>query len=131
MQIVILYTIFAVISTETNIWTQKLSMALYSGPFALYLSVAAGIGTGLLVKYFLDKKFIFKYRTENLSHDTRLFALYTSMGIITTLVFLGFEFGFFWYFGTEDMRYLGGRIGLAIGYFTKYHLDKRFVFKRA
>jgi hypothetical protein len=26
------------------------------------------------------------------------------------------------------MRYLGGVIGLAIGYLTKYHLDKRFVF---
>ena len=27
------------------------------------------------------------------------------------------------------MRYLGGVIGLAIGYLTKYHLDKRYVFR--
>ena len=27
------------------------------------------------------------------------------------------------------MRYLGGMIGLAIGYLTKYHLDKRYVFR--
>jgi hypothetical protein len=27
------------------------------------------------------------------------------------------------------MRYLGGVIGLTIGYLAKYHLDKRFVFK--
>jgi hypothetical protein len=27
------------------------------------------------------------------------------------------------------MRYLGALIGLAIGYWAKYHLDKRFVFR--
>jgi hypothetical protein len=27
------------------------------------------------------------------------------------------------------MRYLGGIIGLAIGYLTKYRLDKRYVFR--
>jgi hypothetical protein len=29
------------------------------------------------------------------------------------------------------MRYLGGLIGLAIGYWTKYRLDKRYVFRAA
>ena len=32
-------------------------------------------------------------------------------------------------FETKEMRYLGGVIGLAIGYLTKYHLDKRYVFR--
>jgi len=27
------------------------------------------------------------------------------------------------------MRYVGGVIGLAIGYYVKYQLDKRYVFK--
>lgn len=28
------------------------------------------------------------------------------------------------------MRYLGGVLGLAIGYVIKYELDKRFVFRQ-
>jgi putative flippase GtrA len=63
------------------------------------------------------------------AHDTQTFALYTIMGLLTTVVFWGFEWGFHWAFETKEMRYLGGVIGLAIGYLIKYHLDKRFVFK--
>jgi hypothetical protein len=44
-------------------------------------------------------------------------------------VFWGFEFGFNSAFQDKNMRYLGGLIGLAIGYWAKYHLDKRFVFR--
>ncbi|MCL1962124.1 MAG: GtrA family protein [Desulfovibrionaceae bacterium] len=47
----------------------------------------------------------------------------------TTVIFWGFEFGFHAPFGTRWMRYLGGVIGLAIGYVAKYGLDKRFVFR--
>ena len=32
-------------------------------------------------------------------------------------------------FETKEMRYLGGVLGLAIGYLAKYHLDKRYVFR--
>ena len=46
----------------------------------------------------------------------------------TTAIFWGFEYGFWLAFGTARMRYLGGVIGLVIGYVTKYHLDKHFVF---
>jgi hypothetical protein len=28
------------------------------------------------------------------------------------------------------MRYLGGAVGLTLGSYIKYHLDKRFVFKQ-
>jgi putative flippase GtrA len=51
------------------------------------------------------------------------------MGVVTTAVFWGFEFGFDHLFGTREMRYAGGVIGLAIGYVAKYQLDKRFVFR--
>jgi hypothetical protein len=51
------------------------------------------------------------------------------MGLATTVIFWGFEFGFHHIFETKEMRYLGGVIGLAIGYVTKYHLDKRYVFR--
>jgi putative flippase GtrA len=51
------------------------------------------------------------------------------MGIVTTIVFWGFEFSFHLLFETKEMRYLGGILGLAVGYLTKYHLDKRYVFR--
>jgi putative flippase GtrA len=56
--------------------------------------------------------------------------MYTLMGLVTTVIFWGFEFGFHHLFESKEMRYLGGVIGLAIGYFAKYLLDRRFVFPK-
>jgi putative flippase GtrA len=77
----------------------------------------------------LDKRYIFRFRTRDVAHNTRTFALYTIMGLATTVIFWGFEFAFNHVFQTREMRYLGGVIGLAIGYLTKYQLDKRYVFR--
>jgi len=81
------------------------------------------------VKYLLDKAFIFRFTARDKLHDVQTFGLYTVMGIATTAIFWGFEFGFNHAFRSKEMRYLGGLIGLAIGYWTKYHLDKRYVFR--
>ena len=51
------------------------------------------------------------------------------MGLATTFIFWGFEFSFPQVFETKEIRYLGGGIGLAISYLTKYQLDKRFVIR--
>ena len=83
-----------------------------------------------LVKYVLDKIFIFRFRAASTLHDRHTFILYTAMGVVTTLLFWGFEFGFNSAFQDKDMRYVGGLIGLGLGYWAKYHLDKRFVFRR-
>ena len=88
-----------------------------------------GTGFGLVVKYILDKKYIFQYKTKNFRHNRQIFFLYTSMGLLTTFIFWGFEFGFHYIFETKEMRYLGGILGLIIGYICKYYLDKRYVFK--
>ena len=85
---------------------------------------------GLLVKYVLDKKWIFAFRADNLAHDSRIFLLYSLMGVLTTIIFWGVELGFELAFKSKAMRYLGGVIGLMIGYIIKYQLDKRYVFRR-
>lgn len=87
-----------------------------------------GTGIGLVVKYVLDKRYIFMFRARDAAHDTRTFGLYALMGVATTVIFWGFELGFNHVFGSDHMRYVGGVLGLAIGYVTKYYLDKRFVF---
>lgn len=124
------YAIFALIATAANIGAQDLVIRTYSGAFDILASVVVGTGVGLVVKYILDKHYIFRFRARSVAHDTQTFALYTVMGLVTTVIFWGFEFGFHHIFETKEMRYLGGVIGLAIGYLTKYYLDKRFVFKQ-
>lgn len=128
-KLAISYAIFALIATAANIGAQDLAIRIYSGAFGIAASIVVGTGAGLVVKYFLDKRYIFRFQTRNIAHDTRTFALYTAMGLATTVIFWGFEFGFHHIFETKEMRYLGGIIGLAIGYLTKYHLDKRYVFR--
>lgn len=125
------YAGFALIATVANIGVQELVIYAYSGDFSILTSIIAGTGGGLIVKYLLDKHYIFQFQTKNFAHDTQTFMLYAGMGLVTTVVFWCFELGFNYFFETKEMRYLGGVIGLSIGYLAKYRLDKRFVFRLA
>ena len=104
---------------------------LYSGSFALYVSVAAGTVVGLVIKYILDKLFVFRHRSKRLSENLSLFTLYAMTGLVTTAIFWGFEFGFIYLFETKLARYIGALIGLTIGFIVKYRLDSYFVFERS
>lgn len=128
MNLVVKYSLFCIISTIANILGQELSIQLYSDFGGVLLSVLVGTGVGLVVKYVLDKKYIFAYHTKDLGHDSKTFMLYTLMGVFTTVIFWGTEFAFDHIFETKEMRYVGAVIGLSIGYIIKYQLDKRFVF---
>jgi len=131
ISLVVLYSIFAVIATAVNIATQELVFRVYEGPFFLVSSVGAGTLTGLVVKYVLDKRYIFRFQPDDAVHDSKTFLLYSLMGVFTTMIFWGFEFGFHYLFASKEMRYMGGIIGLGIGYISKYYLDKLFVFREA
>lgn len=128
-KIAVSYAFFALIATAANIGAQDLFVRIYRGDFHIVASIVVGTGVGLVVKYILDKRYIFRFQARSVAHDTQTFALYSIMGLVTTVVFWGFEFGFHHLFETREMRYLGGIIGLAIGYLTKYQLDKRYVFR--
>lgn len=130
MKLSITYTLFALLATAVNIGVQDIAVRLYQGPFSLILSVGAGTVAGLALKYVLDKRYIFRFQANNALHDSKTFLLYSLMGVVTTFIFWGFEFGFNALFDTKEMRYLGGIIGLAIGYLSKFHLDRRFVFSK-
>lgn len=129
MKIALMYTIFALFATVVNIGSQEIAITIYQGSFAIMLSILAGTAVGLVLKYWLDKRYIFQYQTQSIQHGSKTFTLYTIMGIVTTFIFWGFELAFEAIYGTKEMRYLGGVIGLAIGYYVKYQLDKRYVFK--
>jgi len=129
MRLAITYAILALIATAANIGAQDLVIRGYSGAYDVLLSVAAGTGIGLVVKYVLDKRYIFRFQARHARHDASTFALYALMGLFTTVIFWGFEFAFDRFFETKEMRYVGGVLGLAIGYVSKYRLDKRYVFR--
>jgi putative flippase GtrA len=129
MRLATLYASFALIATIANIGAQDITIRAYSGVYDILLSIIVGTGVGLVVKYLLDKRYIFRFRPRNAAHDGQTFMLYTLMGLATTAIFWGFEFAFHYLFASGEMRYLGGVIGLAIGYLAKYHLDKRYVFR--
>ena len=127
-RLALLYALFAAFAIGVNIGTQALSLAVWSGPVALPVAMLLGTATGLVTKYGLDKRWIFADRSTGLrAHGTR-FTLYTLMGVATTLIFWGTELAFAAV--DPDLAFLGAAVGLTIGYVTKYHLDKRFVFRR-
>ncbi len=122
------YTIFAIISTLFNLLFQYFSFLVYEGFASLYLAMFIGTLAGLVVKYILDKKFIFYHKVENKKDDAKKFALYSLMGVFTTIIFWGTEIAFDALSTNENAKYLGAIIGLSIGYVIKYFLDKKFVF---
>jgi putative flippase GtrA len=120
--------IFAAIATGANLGVQAILDRAYEGTFSLYVSLFAGTLVGLVVKYLLDKRFIFFDSTRGLARRGWQFVRYGLTGLLTTAIFWGMELGAFHLFGTRPARYLGGALGLAIGYWLKYQLDKRLVF---
>jgi len=123
-----LYAVFAALATAVNIGSQALVIWSYNGVYVVPLSILVGTAAGLPLKYVLEKRYIFSFAADNLAHDGRMFAVYSFMGVFTTALFWAVEWAFHAAFSTDAMRYLGGVIGLSLGYAIKYHLDKRFVF---
>ena len=122
------YSIFAAISTLFNLLFQYLVFLVYSGFGSLYAAMSIGTLAGLVAKYILDKKFIFYHTPKDKKDDARKFALYSLMGVFTTIIFWGTEIVFHTLFQDPNAKYIGAVIGLSVGYVIKYFLDKKFVF---
>ncbi len=128
------YVAFAALATLANLAAQRLVLAwaqpIVDLPPALAYWAAVGTGTaaGLVLKYALDKRWIFHDRSTGLHGHGRRFPLYVLMGVATTVIFWGTETVFWLASGSQALRETGAVIGLAIGYAVKYRLDRRFVF---
>lgn len=125
------YAAFAVLATIANLATQRIVLIGGAGSKNFMLAVAAGTIVGLIIKYLLDKRWIFYDQGTGIKDHGQKFSLYTAMGLVTTAIFWGMESIFWLFWQTDTMRELGAVIGLAIGYFLKYNLDRRFVFTDA
>lgn len=122
------YAVFAVIATIANLGVQRL--VLTQGDDGVTFAIAVGAGTlvGLVIKYVLDKRWIFYDVDTGVKAHGQKFSLYTAMGLVTTAIFWCTETLFWLVWQTDLMRELGALIGLSIGYIVKYNLDRRFVF---
>ncbi len=123
-----LYAAFCVIATLVNLGAQRLVFSFGTGQILFAMAVFVGTGAGLVVKYMLDKRWIFQDQTKGAAAQGRQFGLYTAMGVVTTAIFWTTETAFWVIWQTETMRELGAVIGLSFGYVTKYWLDRRYVF---
>lgn len=134
------YAAFAIFSIAVNLLFQFLSDCSFASMPAnwqawslfstlnFYTSMMVGTMAGLVVKYVLDKKFIFYHEPLDKADDAKKFLIYSFMGVFTTIIFWGTEILFHYLHDSEISKYIGGAIGLAIGYTIKYQLDKKFVF---
>ena len=127
-QIALRYAAFAVIATLANLGAQRVVLAALDAKGELAAAILAGTAVGLVVKYVLDKRWIFFDASTGVAAHGKRFTLYTAMGVVTTLIFWGFETAFWFIWRTDLMREAGAVIGLGIGYVVKYELDRRFVF---
>lgn len=123
-----LYVAFAIVATIVNLFTQEITSTIFQYEYEIIVSMFTGTLAGLVVKYLLDKKFIFKFETKSQKQDITTFFFYSLMGVVTTVLFWVTEYTFDLWFETKTMRYVGAVIGLSIGYVTKYYLDKKYVF---
>jgi len=129
MSLVFKYGFFAVLATIVNLAFQYLSLTLYGGMFSLYIAMFWGTLAGLVLKYILDKKYIFYHIPKDKKDDGKKFVLYSIMGVFTTVIFWGTELGFDYLFESEFAKYVGAVLGLGVGYVMKYFLDKKYVFR--
>lgn len=126
--LVLRYIAFAVIATLANLLSQRVVLAGALPGASYQLALFAGTLVGLFVKYVLDKRWIFHDLSQGIAAHGKRFPLYVLMGVATTAIFWGTETAFWITWHTQGARELGAVLGLSIGYFVKYRLDRRFVF---
>jgi putative flippase GtrA len=126
--LILRYAAFAMIATLANLAAQRLVLQLGDSAGWFTAALVAGTLVGLVIKYLLDRRWIFYDVRTGALHHSRTFVLYTAMGLITTAIFWSAETAFWLTWRTDMMRELGAVLGLSAGYVVKYHLDRRFVF---
>ena len=126
--LILRYAAFAAVATLANLGAQRLVLTVDDGTRGFVLAVLAGTAVGLVVKYILDKRWIFADASSGLRAHSRRFTLYTAMGVVTTLIFWVTETAFWLIWQTDLARETGAVLGLTAGYIVKYRLDRRYVF---
>ena len=125
----IAYVIFAITAMISNLLAQRAVLFFYSDSFSLVIAILVGTAVGLVIKYLLDKNFIFKKSSAKGSFKGLTFILYSLTGILTTAIFWATEVIGYYYLDSHTGREVGAILGLTVGYLIKYNLDKKYTFR--
>ena len=127
MSIGLKYILFAMLAIIANIFFQFLTFTLINYEYELYLAIFNGTILGMILKYYLDKNYVFNY-VKNKFENKNIFFLYILTSTLTTIIFWLTEIWFKFNVNLQYSEYLGALIGLTLGYSLKYLLDKHLVF---
>ena len=127
-ELVLLYIIFAVIVSISNILSQRLVLNFLTGNVGYLVALFSGTFIGVVLGYFLDKNWIFKNPVTSSRVMGKQFFWYATTGAIHTPVFWLIESLFWFIWKTDGMRELGAVLGLVIAYTLKYFILRRYVF---
>ena len=123
------YGSLCVCAIMSNLCAQRIVLSISSADLGIVWAVLIGTFVGLIVKFVLDKAFIFNESLDSPGEDIKKFILYSLNGVLTTTIFWVSELTFFWVFATTFAREAGAVLGLTIGYYYKYRLDRKYVFR--
>lgn len=112
-----------------NLLSQRYVLNTLDHDNKFFIAILIGTFIGLFTKYFLDKKYIFYDAERSIKNNSKKFYRYSLNGIFTTIIFWTTESLFYFIYNSDFARELGAIIGLSIGYFLKYRLDKKYVFQ--
>jgi len=88
----------------------------------------AAVGITYIIKFFLDKYFVFKKSSLKLKETSQEFLKYFGFAILTTIENIGIQFLLTNFFNTAlEVSII---VALSIGYITKFFLDRKFVFTK-
>ena len=121
------YVMFAVIAGVCNLATQEFVVRGVSSE-TIMPSILAGTAVGFFIKYFLDKRFVFFDLCHGHVAEMRKIIVYGVFSVVTTMLFWAIELGSWHAFQTDESKYFGAVIGLSLGNWIKYLLDKHYVF---
>ena len=119
---IFLYFLFALFTAPVNLIGQHISLNYHEN---LFFAVIVGSAAALVFKYVLDNNFVFDGKQPI---NIKTFFIYAFVGACITPIFWIVEVIFLNIFGTVFMRDIGALLGLALAYFIKYEMDKRYVF---
>jgi putative flippase GtrA len=84
------------------------------------------VGITYIIKFFLDKFFVFKKTQKKLKETSVEFLKYFGFAILTTIENIGIQFLLTNFINTPlEISFI---IALSIGYLTKFFLDRKYVF---
>ena len=123
------YILFAFLAGCCNLAMQDVVLRIFAEA-SIAASLLAGTASGFLVKYILDKTLIFHDKYRSHSVEMRKIVISGLFSVGTTLLFWSIELSFWYMWGTSEAKYIGAAIGLALGNWLKYWLDRSWVFNQ-